>query len=249
MHHTFQSQFSQGLLAPAPPNTSKRFAVYRNNVFVSLVEALKARFPAVQKAVGPAFFEALARDYAGTHIPVSPLMMHYGDDFPDFIETFPPLADFPWMGDLARAERAITQSYHAADAKPLGPEAFAAIAAEDLAQLHLTLHPALRLVESRFPVATLWQMNHGQVEMTVLDDYPAETALIHRPHFAVSVKAMSPAGGMFLKALQSGQSLAEAAEIAAAFHPAFDLAAHLHLLIADGLVINLTLNEPLRSIE
>ena len=54
---------------------------------------------------------------------------------------------------------------------------------------------------------------------------------------------------MFLKALQSGKSLAEAAEIVAAFHPAFDLAAHLHLLIADGLVINLSLNAPLRSIK
>jgi hypothetical protein len=242
MHHAFQTRFAHGLLAPAPPISSKRFAVYRNNVFVSLVEALKARFPAVQNAVGAEFFEAMARDYASTNTPASPLMMHYGDSFPDFIATFPPLANFPWMADLARVECAITQSYHATDNTPLGPEAFATIAPDEIAQLRLTLHPALKLVASRFPIATLWQMNSGQVEPATLDDAPAETALIHRPHFTVSVKALSPSGGIFLSALQSGQTLGEAADTASAIDTAFDLTTHLHLLIADGLITLLTLD-------
>ena len=78
MHYAFETQFAQNLLAPMPPSLSKRFAVYRNNVFVSLVEALQARFPAVQNAVGTEFFVAIARDYAGSHGPTSPLMMQYG---------------------------------------------------------------------------------------------------------------------------------------------------------------------------
>ena len=242
MHHAFQTRFVSGLLAPTPPTPSKRFAVYRNNVFVSFVEALKARFPAVESAVGTEFFEAMARDYAGTNAPKSPLMMEYGDSFPHFIETFPPLADFPWMADLARVECAITQSYHAADSTPVGPEAFAPIAQDNLAQLRFTLHPALNLVASRFPIATLWQMNSGLADPARLDDYPAETALIQRPNFSVSVKSISPAGGTFLTALQSDQTLGEAADKASAIDSTFDLTAHLHLLIADGLVTMLTLN-------
>jgi len=241
MHQAFETHFAHGLLAPTPPTPSKRFAVYRNNVFVSLVEALKARFPAIQNAVGPVFFEALARDYAGANAPTSPLMMHYGDSFPDFIEAFPPLAEYPWMADLARLECTITHSYHAADSASLGPEAFALIAAEDLAQLRCTLHPALNLVASRFPIATLWQMNSGQAEPTLLDDDPAETALIHRPRFTVLVKAISAAGSTFLSALQAGQTLGEATDKALAIDAAFDLTAHLHLLIADGLITALTL--------
>jgi hypothetical protein len=168
-------------------------------------------------------------------------MMHYGDSFPAYIDAFPPLADYPWMADLARVECAITQSYHAEDSTPLGPEAFAMIAPDDLAQLCFTLHPALHLVASRNPVATLWQMNSGQAEPAPLDTLPAETALIHRPHYTVSVKAISPAGSTFLNALQSGQTLGEATEKASAVDPAFDITAHLHLLIADGLVTMLTL--------
>jgi hypothetical protein len=247
MHASFESAFAHNLLAPAPPTTSKRFAVYRNNVFVSLVEALKTRFPAVQNAVGAEFFEALARDYAGSHTPTSPLMMHYGDSFPDFINAFPPLADYPWMGDLARVECAFTQSYHAADAAPSSPHAFTKISPEDLGQLRFRLHPALVLVPSAFPVVTLWHMNSGQADLTAIDALPAETALIHRPSYTVSVKAISPAGGLFLDALHSGLPLAEASAIATYHDAAFDLTAHLHLLIADGLSTTLIFDEPNRS--
>jgi hypothetical protein len=247
MHHTFETHFAQNLLASVPPTASKRFAVYRNNVFVSLVEALKARFPAVRNAVGTEFFSALARDYAGSNMPVSPLMMQYGDSFPDFIETFPPLADYPWISDLARVECAITQSYHASDAPLLGAEAFAAIAPEQLGELKITLHPALKLVQSSFPIATLWQMNSGRVAVSPLDDIPAETALIQRPHFTVSVKGISTSGGAFLNALKGGHTLSQAADLAVAIDATFDLTAHLHLLIADGLITALALEVPHRS--
>jgi hypothetical protein len=236
MHKIFEVQFATDLLAQVSANPSKRFAVYRNNVFVSLVEALKARFPAVQNAVGAAFFEALARDYAGSNPPTSPLMMQYGESFPAYIEGFAPLAEYSWISDLARLECAITKSYHAADTEPLGPVAFTTILPEALSRLRVALHPAAHLIQSRFPIVRLWQMNSGQAEITPLDDHPAETALIHRPQLTVSVKAISPAGGSFLYALSERHTLAEAADIGAAEDSAFDLIAHLHLLIAEGLV-------------
>jgi len=244
MHQAFESGFAQNLLARIAPTASKRFAVYRNNVFVSLVEALKARFPAVECAVGAEFFAALARDYAGSHTPTSPLMMHYGDSFPSYIDAFSPLNDYPWMADLARVECAITKSYHARDATPLGPAAFVAIAPEKLEQLHFTLHPAFKLMPSTFPIVRLWQMNRGEAAIIPLDNLAAETALIHRPFYSVLVKAVSPAGGAFLNALDRGQPLGEATDLAAAIDPHFDLTAHLHLMIADGLITALTLKQP-----
>jgi hypothetical protein len=146
------------------------------------------------------------------------------------------------MADLARVECAITQSYHAADNIPLGPEAFATIAPDDIAQLRFTLHPALNLVVSRFPIATLWQMNSGQAEPAPLDDAPAQTALIHRLHYTVSVQTISAAGGTFLNALQAGQTLGEATEKAMDRDAAFDLTAHLRMIITKGLITAFTLN-------
>lgn len=243
MHQAFEAQFARTLLAPTAPTASKRFAVYRNNVFVSLVEALKARFPAVQNAVGPEFFEAMARDYAVANQPASPLMMQYGDSFPDFIEGFPPLADFPWLADLARLEGAITQSYHAADAAALGSHAFARIAPEDLSRLRMTLHPAMRLIVSRFPVTTLWRMNRGEAPLTTIEAWSAETALIYRPDFTVAVDALSPASGTFLTALHAGETLADAVEQATLIDDAFDLTTQWQCLIGNGLVTTLTLDD------
>ena len=240
MHKAFETRFAQNLLTPPLPKMPKRFAVYRNNVFVSLIEALKARFPAVQNAVGVEFFEALARDYAGSNLPTSPLMMHYGDNFPDFIDVFHPLGDYPWIGDLARVECALTQSYHAADATPFNPEVLAAFTPGDLYHLTFRLHPASRMVQSAFPVVTIWQMNSGHREVTPIDDLSSETALIHRPRFNVSVKAISAAGNTFLNALQSGKNLGEA-NLSASIDGTFDLTTHLHLLIADGLATDVFL--------
>ena len=80
-----QTGFTEALLqpdAPVPQNVvdpkgriaPKRFAVYRNNVTVSLVEALKATFPAVVALVGEAFFAEMARQFVRKTPPQSPLM-------------------------------------------------------------------------------------------------------------------------------------------------------------------------------
>jgi hypothetical protein len=67
-----QQAFASALLDPTLPvpdgvtsargeGDAKRFAVYRNNVAVSLAKALGQRFPVVQRLVGDAFFNGMAR--------------------------------------------------------------------------------------------------------------------------------------------------------------------------------------------
>ena len=63
----------------------KRYNVYRNNVTVSLIEALAVAFPATQRITGPDFFRAMARFHVRATPPTSPLLFEYGRDFPDFI--------------------------------------------------------------------------------------------------------------------------------------------------------------------
>ena len=42
---------------------SRRFGVYRNNVYASLIDVLAGRFPVVARLVGEEFFRAMARAY------------------------------------------------------------------------------------------------------------------------------------------------------------------------------------------
>ena len=106
---------------------ARRFAVYRNNVYASLIDALAGRFPATVKLVGDEFFRAMAREYVEKTPPRSAVLLRYGGDFPDFIGAFPPAAAVPYLADVARLEWVWHEAYHAADAEPLSQEALSAL--------------------------------------------------------------------------------------------------------------------------
>ncbi len=63
---------------------ARRFAVYRNNVAVGLIGAIEARYPVSRRLVGDDLFRAMARAFVQSHRPRSPVMIAYGEDFPEF---------------------------------------------------------------------------------------------------------------------------------------------------------------------
>src|SRR5262249_9300399 len=145
--------------------SAKRFAVYRNNVVVGLIDALRANFPAVYRIVGQEFFQAMARAHVVTEPPSSPMLFNYGAGFPNFIAQFEPAAPVVYLSDGARLERAWTEAYHARNVAPLDAETLAEIPPDRVATARFKLHPSLRIVTSRFPALTIWRMN-------VSDDVP-----------------------------------------------------------------------------
>ncbi len=247
MQH-LQNAFAAALLDPGLPpprgvvsHTSqapvKRFAVYRNNVMVGLIDALAARFPAAQRIVGEEFFRASAGVFARAHPPRSPLMMTYGDEFPDFLETFEPATEIAYLADVARVEAARTRAYHAADAAPLQPSNLAGLEADSLAALRFELHPSLEIVVSAFPVVTIWAINGGEAPLAPIEDWRGEDALIIRPSFDVEVRRLPPGAAAFLQSLKAGDPLGAAAGIALDRSPEFDLAINLAALVCAGLAI------------
>lgn len=243
-----EAQFASALLdpdLPAPaaisPAYRSRFAIYRNNVAVSLIEALATRFPALSQVVGDAFFTEAARLFVANHPPTSRMIAFYGDGFANFLETLPACAELPYLGDLARLEAAHTRAYHAGDDTPLGPQTLASLAPESLGDLRLTLHPAVTVIESAHPIVTIWAMNAGEQLLAEIDDWRGEAALISRPRFDVEVRALPPGGAAFLKALAQGTPLAEAAAIAQAAAADFDLPVNLAALFSTGLVVSMAL--------
>lgn len=217
-----------GLVGPDGEASSKRFAVYRNNVVVGLTEALQANFPAVRRIVGDEFFRAMARAYVTSQRRTSPILLDYGAEFPDFIAVFEPAAALPYLPDVARIERAWTEAYHAPEARPIEPSAFAGIAADRLADLGLLLHPSVRIVRSSLPALTIWRMNVGDGAPNPVDlASGGEDTLLARPDAEVEVRSLPPGAATFLAALALGESVTEATRTAAVAHPVFDLSANL----------------------
>jgi hypothetical protein len=232
----------RGVISHNSDAPRKRFAVYRNNVMVGLVNALEARFPATRKIVGEDFFKAVAKLFAAAQPPRSPLMMFYGDGFPAFLAEFEPAQDVSYLADVALLEAARTRAYHAADAKPLTPAALHGTLQEALADLRFILHPSLEIVASDYPIVTIWAMNCGEMELAPIRDWRGEDALVSRPGLDVEVRRLPPGAKTFLQSLAAGNPLGVAAASALATKTSFDLAANLAALFA-GLAIEIT-NEP-----
>jgi hypothetical protein len=226
-----------GLIGPDGEPGTKRFAVYRNNVVAGLGEALKAAFPATCRIVGDAFFAAMARAYVVCEPPRSPIMLSYGAGFADFVGAFEPAKSLPYLRDIARLERAWAEAYHACDATPLDPAAFASLEPEQLPSIALVLHPSARVVRSSFPVVTLWQMNiDGGVPTAIDIDAGGEDAFVARPIADVEVRVLPPGAAAFVESLAAGAPMMGAVEAALADDRRFDLAGTLTVMMDAGVV-------------
>ena len=222
------------VLGPAGKGAVRRYNVYRNNVTVSLINALAAVYPAVQRITGVDFFRAMARFHVRATPPSSPLLFEYGRDFPAFIETYEYARNLPWLADVARIERAWLDAYHAADAEPLSAGALASFPPKRLAEAVFTAHPATQIVRSAFSAVTIFAANRSEADVRPIDAGPPEDALITRRNADVIVRHLPRGGAAFLQGLLSGQSLGEAAAFALEASPSFDIATNIAGIIEAG---------------
>ena len=240
-----QTEFRTALLNPSANRPTgltdgdgraagRRFDVYRNNVAVSLTEALETAFPVVRKLVGEQNFKTLAGVFLRQHPPTSPLMMFYGGELPAFLQSFKPTAQISYLPDVARLELALRESYHAADADPIDPALLQALPPDQLMATRLALAPSARLVRSHWPVHAIWRYNTEPD--TPKPAMAAEDVIVLRQDLDPSPHLLAPGGGAFVSALLVGETLGAAHETALADTPDFDLSSTLALLIGTGAI-------------
>ena len=226
-----------GVVAPDGTPSAKRFSVYRNNTASTLIEALGDNFPLCRALVGERFFNAMAAEHMRRHPPRSPILFRYGDTFADFAAAFEPARSVPYMPDLARLEWLWLQCHHAADAEPIPADALAAFEVERLGEVRVTLHPALAVLSSPFPVVSIAERLRADADLAGLDMGEGEDALLTRPAFDVELRRLPPGAFAFLAALRD-RPLGPAAEAGAAVD-GFDLPANIAALFAVGGVASL----------
>jgi hypothetical protein len=235
--------------APAPDGllTPSRYDIHRNNVTVSLIDAIAAIYPAVERITGTDFFRTMARLHVRAMPPSSPLLFDYGRDFPGFIEAYPHAQQMPWLGDVARIERAWLDAYHAADARTLSVADLAAVDPAALVDAVLVPHPAARVIRSCYPALSIFVMNRQPAEPDArLESDIAEDTLVTRPAFEVMVRSLPPGGATLLVALMDGRPLGEAVACAVDDSDAFDLPANLSGIVDAGVFTQIRLRKPTR---
>jgi len=246
--------FASGLLDPTRQTPSrvtgpsgkaatKRYDVYRNNVTVSLIDALAAVYPAVQRITGMDFFRAMARFHIRATPPASPLLFEYGHEFPAFIAQYEYARPMPWLADVARIERAWLDAYHAPDMRPLAINALGSVPHDQLAAVTFEAHPATRIVRSEFSAVSIFAANRDAALQSRIDASAPEDALITRPDFEVVVRRLPPGGAKFISSLMSGRTLGEAAAEAQDGSASFDIGANIAGMFEAGVFTSMSFGD------
>jgi hypothetical protein len=214
---------------------ARRFSVYRNNVAVGLIGALEARYPASRRIAGDDAFRALARAFVRAVKPRSPVMIAYGEDFPEFVAGH--AGGDPCLADVARLENAWVEAYHAEDEAAATVADLAGLSPDRLPGTRIAFHAAARILSFSTPAASIWAAAQDGARPAAPIENIAEDALIARPDADVSVRILPPRGYDFALRLRSGATLIEAAlEMS---DPAFDFGTHLVGLVESGAVASL----------
>ena len=169
--HELQRDFARSVLQggvavgnrirPNGLTAAQRLAVYRNNTFMGLTEALRDGYPVVHRLVGDGFFNRLASAYVARHPPQSGCLLEYGGHFPAFVAEYRPAHGLPYLADVARLEWLWQVAFHEAGADGLDLTALADVPTECHEELRLRLHPTVRLMVSDYPVLRIWENNQA----------------------------------------------------------------------------------------
>ena len=233
-----QEEFAAALLGGGAHRFDRRLQVYRNNVFVSLLQALADVYPVLVRLVGRDYFDQAARRFVREHPSRSGNLHDFGSELPGFLGRLPEAASLPYLPDVAALEWAWHEAFHAADAPALDAARLATLSESAAGSLRCRLHPAARLLASPYPVLAIWEANiedapeGGEISL----DAGPDRLLVTRRELERVIERLTPGEYGLLRALASGASLADACEAAVAAEPRIDLEAAMARFVAGRVV-------------
>jgi hypothetical protein len=228
------------LLAGDDERNRALLGIYRGNSVASAHAALTLAYPVCRMLTGDDYFAGLARGHWAESPSRDGDLNRYGAGFADFLTRFEPVRALPYLPDLARLEWSVHVAMSAADATPLGGEAFARLDADALAAVRLRPVPGFALHDSPWPVADIWLQHQPEAGGTLdIDLSAAQCAVVWRDGFRVRVAALDRGMHLFWTDIAGGAALGEAWASASAHDAGFDLAAAIECALAAGWLLAL----------
>jgi len=217
-----------------------RVDAYRNNARERLRTALAAIYPVIERIVGEQCLGGLARLYVREHPSRRGDLQSFGHEFAAFLAMRYGGGEHAYLGDVARLEWAYQEVLIAPDAESVGVDALADFPAERLELLKLRLHPAVRLVRSRYPILRIWQLNQRGADPEASIDLASggEAVLLRRLESHVELRRLAASHWTLLAGLHGGVTLGRAVDAAIAEARDFNLQRALAQAFTLGLIVH-----------
>ncbi len=234
------TQTSQALAKCKGEQTEHRFALYRGNLSATWQKTLAAAYPVLQMLVGAEFFGGLAQAYGRRHPSDSGDLNRFGAHFGDFLQSFPHVADYPYLPDMARLEWALHRAHYAPSADGITPAQLAAVPPEQLEAARCVLHPACRLTASDWAVVALWQAHQPDSGVAFPSDMAQPShGLVLRPLWKTQLVPLGRASHAALSVLAEGRHFGAALDAAFALDEDFDVAVNLQQWMELALIVQI----------
>jgi hypothetical protein len=200
------------------------------------IAALASHYPVINRLLGDSF-RTVAYQYALKEPLGSFASRGYGATFPGFLRGLRRGVSTDYLADIAQLEQACAACQNADTARPLNASAFTRLSPQQLNRSRARLHPTLHLIQSRFPVVTIWQSNrYGD---GAVNGWGAEEALVARPFRDVEVRRLPPGGIAYVRALANHGTFSDAVEAGQREFSDFDAVANHALLMEANVVVEL----------
>ena len=239
-----QSELMAALLSPKAPEPSPLWAgsaerkthglsAYRANLEATAERALLASFPTVSAMLGAEAMVHLAPQFWRAHPPTRGDLALWGEALPDYLASREDFAPWPYLPDIARLD----WLRHVCEQAPdgcLDVASLALLGEADPSQLRLHFTPGLAVLDTAWPVATLWAVHASssgaqapdlESARAALGPPVAEPVVVAREAWRAQHWALNAPGDLcFMKSVLAGCDLAQALEAAG---EGFDFAAWL----------------------
>lgn len=207
-----------------------RLGIYRGNVRANFLKVLGLEFPAIRRLAGEDWFLQCGLEFLREHPSRSGDLHGLGAPFPAFLRRRLQGTPHACFADVAALEWAWQECLVAPDAaRQLDVAALAGVDAARVARLRFTLHPALRLAASGWPVFTIWNANRADADPALADapidlDAGGEQVIVRRSGDGAEARRCDAATHAWLGALAAGAAFGAAWEAATASDPDFEVA-------------------------
>jgi len=198
--------------------TRTRVDVYRNNTLGTLKQTLADTYPVCEMLVGKNYFKQLGTAYVRQYPSTDRNLDHYGSEFPltlqNLIEQRDELQKLAYLADVAQLEWCLHQAYYAPNRTVFDFERFSNLGSEQHENIVFKLADDIYLMESPYPIYTIWLSHQNSEENTDdLDSEPHNYIMVHRDSWQAQALLIDEALYLLLNAIKQNTPLSKLTDL------------------------------------